>query len=264
MMGSSTTGRLSCSDPVHGRLLDGYVAGTLSEAEESTFEGHYFSCPGCLQELQFRQALRPALEAFGTASAPWRVPLLRAMRAAAAAAVVLLAGYAAYVSFYRVPIERTRAGDLAREKDRLEGLVSDLSSSLDRARQDLKRAAGWSGPVRVHSLAPPIRSGTPEQTVTIGKDQPYVLFAVEVSPPRPGASGGRCRLEVVGGDEQPRWSAELTARDLSERLRESPELTFVVPASALQPGRHALRVVHLAGDQQRAQAHIPFNVEVLP
>ena len=42
-------------------LAERYVAGTLSEAEQSAFEAHYFTCTACLAEVQLLQDVRDGL-----------------------------------------------------------------------------------------------------------------------------------------------------------------------------------------------------------
>lgn len=52
-----------CRDPKLGILLESYLEGGLEDAAKTMFEEHYFTCPGCLAEVRFRQSLASALEA---------------------------------------------------------------------------------------------------------------------------------------------------------------------------------------------------------
>lgn len=51
-----------CRDPEVGSLLESYLQGGLDEPARATFEAHYFTCPGCLEEIRFRQSLASAVE----------------------------------------------------------------------------------------------------------------------------------------------------------------------------------------------------------
>ena len=46
-------------------LMDGYIQGTLSEADKETVEQHYFECDRCLEELQFRERLIGSIQEHG-------------------------------------------------------------------------------------------------------------------------------------------------------------------------------------------------------
>lgn len=79
-------------------LVDRYVAGTASEAEQDAFEAHYFACPACFAEVQLLQDVRDGLTPKpGHVPAPVRhhAPRTPAWRAgpivglAAAAAIVI-------------------------------------------------------------------------------------------------------------------------------------------------------------------------------
>ncbi len=45
------------------RILDRYLSGRLSEADEALFEEHLFACSGCLEEAEAGEALRRGLQA---------------------------------------------------------------------------------------------------------------------------------------------------------------------------------------------------------
>jgi len=81
-------------------LVERYVAGTASEAEQDAFEAHYFTCPACLAEVQLLQDVRDGLTPKpGHVAAPvrhhaprppaWRVGPIVGLAAAAAIVIGL-------------------------------------------------------------------------------------------------------------------------------------------------------------------------------
>jgi len=82
-------------------LADAYVAGTLTEPDQSAFEEHYFTCPECFAQVRLLQEVRDGLRAVPprpTAHHAHARPWLSAPWLGLAAAAALLA---AFVYWYR-------------------------------------------------------------------------------------------------------------------------------------------------------------------
>ena len=57
----SSKSRMQCAKAAREEMLEGYVAGTLAEADREAFEEHYFGCAQCFDELRTLQAIRDEL-----------------------------------------------------------------------------------------------------------------------------------------------------------------------------------------------------------
>lgn len=83
---------MDCQDVLNSEIAERYVAGELSEAEQSDFEAHFFGCEACFEELQLLQAAQAALRR-KPSMAVRRAPSLRWLAAAAGLLIVLGAGW---------------------------------------------------------------------------------------------------------------------------------------------------------------------------
>lgn len=55
------TDKLTCEEITERGLVEGYLAGNLSEAETEAFEAHYLTCPRCQTELRLGAGIRELL-----------------------------------------------------------------------------------------------------------------------------------------------------------------------------------------------------------
>jgi tetratricopeptide (TPR) repeat protein len=88
---------MNCQAVEAGNVIERYVLGTMSEAEQNEFEQHYFVCAACFGELQAFQAIRGELERR-------MIPARRGSRAAwlpIAAALAIAFGLAASIYVWR-------------------------------------------------------------------------------------------------------------------------------------------------------------------
>src|SRR5262245_43566307 len=88
-----------CRDPEQGQALEAYAERALSPSQEAAFEGHYFRCPACLDEIRLRQAVPEALRqpaSYEGHFATWS--------SLAAGIAALLLAYPAYLGLVELPV----------------------------------------------------------------------------------------------------------------------------------------------------------------
>jgi tetratricopeptide (TPR) repeat protein len=83
---------MDCQDVLNSEIAERYVAGELSETEQSDFEAHFFGCEACFEEVQLLQAAQAALRRKPPMAAR-RAPSLRWLAAAAGLLIILGAGW---------------------------------------------------------------------------------------------------------------------------------------------------------------------------
>lgn len=258
-MESLHAGRPGCNDPERGRLLDGYLEGSLPRADEEAFEAHYFSCKACLDEMEFRQTLPTALRGVQSragSGAAFRLDP-RAWGVSAAALIILLSGYAAFLALYRLPALQDSAGKRAEE---LQAQVREMESAVDRLGRELDRAQKWAGPVAVHYIGPALRGRGGIEKVQVAPGQPFIHLAVEITPPRSAGPGAVYRLTLADQADRATWSAEVTQSEMLGSLQAGEELVLAIPAARLVAGIHTLRISFSSGGQEHVLVRAPFEV----
>lgn len=120
-------------------------------------------------------------------------------------------------------------------------------------------APAWSGPVELALLESPLRGESAVASFEVAPGQPYVPLAVPVALPDEVADGDRYRVNVrADGFPEGGWSIDLDARTLREQIARTGVATFLIPSTALAPGRHAVRVLPADGGEPILE--IPFDV----
>lgn len=240
---------MSCSDPAVAARAREYVLENLSEPDRDRFENHLAGCRGCAGEvLRLEQSLvRLGNDARSEPSVAWSrwgaSPALPA--AVAAAAVLLILGYPAFLGISRLPkLER----ELRALSERQNQALAALESQLEATRQDsqariaeLARAASG-GIVQAHYLSRPLRGGAPVETIRIAPDEAVVLIGVEMEPPDALQETGTFRFEVTSADRTV-WSGGLTGEEVKRHL-DSPQgaILLRIPAADLPEGDYVLKV----------------------
>lgn len=266
MMESLRAGRPGCNDPERGRLLDGYLEGSLSRADEEAFETHYFSCKACLDEMDFRQTLPAALRAAqggeGRGAALRLSP--RAWGACAAVLMILAGGYAAYLALHRLPALKGEAEAMEKAGGELQARLRETESAVDQLGRELDQLRKWAGPVQIHYLGPALRGRGGPEKVQVAPGQPFIHVAVELTPPKSMGSGVVYRLTLVDQGEQAVWSAEVAHTDMLRASQAGEELILAIPAARLAAGGYTLRVVLQNRGQERILLQAPFEVVRAP
>jgi hypothetical protein len=188
-----------------------------------------------------------------------RVPVVRAAVAAAAAVLVVLA-YPAWLGVARLPVALRDNSGLRAAKESAEREAAGLRSSLDRTMADLRAVSSWSGPVALNVLESPARGAGETKVLTVRPQQPFLLVAVQ--PAIPGAAGPKdtYRFAIGREGEEALWSDELTVAQIRENVRLSGVVTFAVPAARLPPGVYRMTVTPLGDRSDHATPDIPFEV----
>lgn len=240
----------------------------LDPGESSVIATHLAACSRCSEEVettrQAHQATRPTVVPFpgnllGAATGVGR-PDLRA--AIAVAAVLVVLAYPAYLGLGRLPRLREEAGELRAAQGAAEREIEELKSSLDDARERLRRESAWTGPVELHVLEGPARGAGGLSPLRVAKDQPFLLLSV--LPPVPAGVPDRAplRFAIFASDDRVVWSADLAISETRRRLKSSGVLTFMIPAATLPPGRYTMRIFRPGEPQGRTIFQAPFEVVV--
>ena len=180
----------------------------------------------------------------------------------AAAAVVLILGYPAYLGLrrYSETVRAARSGE-AREREvgeenrRLRDRIADVEAG----RAKKTEPASAFGPVVLNFLKSPLRGTSPAipSFKVAGRSLP---IALDLDPRTIARGPERYRFEVVSGSEV-RWSIELAGTEVRDYL-DSPQgaVILAIPADALGSGAYLFRVVS-AGGAGRPIFSAPFKVD---
>jgi len=237
---------------------------SLEPPDAGRVEAHVRECGPCSGEVE---ATRRAHEATGPVKAVPPALILGAGRqgpnsraALAAAAVLLVLSYPAYLGLYRLPATRQEAAALRAERDSVERQLAGAASAREREIADLSRATEWSGAVDLHVLEGAARGGGGVETITVATRQPFVLLAVV--PPLPSAAPAAevYRFAIDGPDDKAAWSQNLSAAQIREQVRSSGVVTFALPADRLPPARYRMRIARVSAAAGRFVLEVPFEI----
>ncbi len=153
-------------------------------------------------------------------------------------AVVAVAGFVAY---RRLPQLQGQIEALRSEQTRLETRVRELSGSLERATEDLRRASRWSGAVGYLYLTGGARGEQRAASMTLKAGQPFAFIAL-----RPDLPASSLPSEVVfsfairAEGERTVWQTDLAGGELAGYLSAMDAVLFQIPAAQIPPGRYTL------------------------
>jgi hypothetical protein len=202
----------------------------LAAHERDWVASHVLQCNACAAEVETIGEAEAEAARDSATPAGAEPPSRRARSAAyapafAAAAVLLLLAYPAYLGLFEVP------------------RIHERIATLEASRSAAPAPETWDGgPVHQRVLAAPLRGTTGEPTVIpLAEGQPYVMLEVD-----PGSleefATGVTRFGVLDGTGASLWSRELTADQIRSYVRSTGTLEFVVPAAALGSGPLTLAV----------------------
>ena len=259
--GAVATGHL----PAREIVADAVERDALPAPELERIATHLNSCRSCEKEVEMTRGAhdetrRGSILPFAPARlAALRVPAARAAMAAAAAVLVLL-GYPAWLGLARLPRAARDASDLRAANEAVGREAADLRSSLDRSTADLRAVTSWNGAVTLNVLEAPVRGGGGTKVLTIASRQPFLLVAVQPAIPVAAGPKDTVRFAIGREGEEPLWSDELTVAQLRDAVRLSGVVTFAVPADRVPPGSYRMTATPLGGRPGRAILDIPFEV----
>lgn len=214
-------------------ILDRYVAGRLSDADEVSFEEHLFECATCLERVQVADELRRGLRvvaAEDAARATVAVGLLAWWRGQGTARKMGLGALALVLALLPAALLWQQA--------ELRGLRA--RSALVATGDALTRPLSA---LQVVSLGVVRGAEDAEATTTVRVDpaQEGVMLSLELPP----SSADRYRVTILDDDGAERWLGD----DLVPNLYDT--LVIVLPSSFLAPGRYRMTIEAQAPDGVR-------------
>jgi hypothetical protein len=208
-----------------------YVSGTASSDVHARIERHLGTCAPCSLEVRtgrtrhtvvpFRPARAKTVSWFG-------IP------ASLAAMLLLGVGIGFFFRFGSPP-------------------ETELSPAVS--------APTWSGPVSLLLLERPSRGVSTMRRFRVDAGQPYVPLAVPVVVPEGSADAELFRFTVRDEGGRVLWWSQLPAGTMRQQMAASGVVSFLVPASDLEPGRKMLRFARALTPEPGALLEIPFEIE---
>jgi hypothetical protein len=239
---------------------------SLEPGASAAIAAHLSACQDCSREAE---ATRGAHEATRAKVFPFPGNLIRGtfgagranLRAGlAAAVVVILLAYPAFLGLGRLPRIEEEVEALRAARGAAERQIQELKSSLDDASERLRREPAWAGPVDLHVLEEPARGSGGIRSLRVAADQPFLLLSL--LPPVPGRLPGDVvfRFAISDADDRIAWSADLAVSKIRRRLEYSGVLTFSIPTAGLPPGRYTMRVARAGGHGEDTVFQAAFEV----
>jgi len=253
---------LSCDRPALVLQARSYVLHELSESECVGFENHLAGCPACAERVNalaesLHRLEQDAVREPETPGSAWVFG--RGTEAAlAAAVVVLLLGYPAFLGLHRLPQVEREARELERRQEKAraeyERNLSDLQTRTRAEVEDRWRSSVLGALNDIRHLSRPSRGGAPADRVTLRGDELLVILGVELEP-SDVTDSAQYHFDIHRRGEKPVWFTELSGRQVKQSLESNGEILLPVPAEKLPAGDYELRVSGPAG----AQAEEPFT-----
>jgi hypothetical protein len=97
-----------------------------------------------------------------------------------------------------------------------------------------------------------LRSGVDEVVYDLAPDQAAIVTSWPVSVPDEAPGQARYRFEIGPPEGAAVWSQELTAGEIRRHVQAAELVTLLVPASALPPGTHEMRLVEAGASDAHA------------
>jgi hypothetical protein len=228
-------------------LIVRYALGAhgIEERERTSVASHVRQCATCAGEIEAVGEAETELVSDGvprTVGEPPARPAGRALLAPAfaAASVLVLLSYPAYLGLFEVP------------------RIHERIALLESRRLPAATPPAWDGgPVHQRLLAAPLRgAGKAPIVIPLAAGQTYVTLEVDAGSLEELATGVT-RFAVLDDAGASRWSRDLTAEQIRSYVRETGTLEFVVPVTALGSARRTLSVSRGA----TLLFEVPFVVE---
>ncbi len=220
----------------------------IEEADLIRIAAHLRGCAACAGDVEaVRQAHHvtaggpaeqpAALRRFGLATL-----FYPKMSAALAGGLTLAAvAVAGFVMYRRLPQLQGQIEALRSEQTRLEARVRELSGTLERATEDLRRASGWSGAVGYLYLTGGARGEQRTASLTLKAGQPFAFIALRPDLPASSLpSGVVFSFAIRADDEQTVWQTDLDGEELAGYLSAMDAVLFQIPATQIPPGRYTI------------------------
>lgn len=236
-------------------------------ARRADLAAHLEACATCAREVETVRSGQgeaeggrrfPSVPHGRPAGAALRVPVPSLL---AAAAVLLVMAYPAFLGLRELPRIRGELKSLVADREARESRVADLERSLERNEEERRRLANWTGAIAVPLLAAPLRAGTEEETtITVAEGQPFIILAVDPDPTGREAAGERYVAEVLRPDRTAAWSLELDPGEVRRQMARTGSLAFLLPSKMLPPGSYLLRMARRRPGGERPILEVPFSI----
>lgn len=230
---------------------------SLPDARLIEIAAHVRGCPRCAEEVRMIRRTDARTEA-GTSRRR-----VRWLALAAAAAIPALV-FPAYLGLRRVTDLKARLARFEAGLERSRQEAEQARSAAADARRAIEDLTAWRGLVTLQSLLTPRRGpGSVVPVIAAPAGSPFVFLSVEPPTIEQGKRQETFVYEVVDPSGVGLWSVGMTAADLLERLRSSPEIVLAVPAVRLPEQEGSLRLRRGGGSGAIIQ-EIPFRVARTP
>jgi hypothetical protein len=180
--------------------------------------------------------------------------------ALAAALLVAILGYPAYLGIVELPRARRQAEAVAAAHAQTQSEAASLREALEKERA--AAPAPGKGEVVLALYLDSTRGGqgrAPSMELRPGAS--VVTILLEPVVPRAAAEGEPLRFEIEDSDRHVVWSSETTAGALRDRQAAADRLiTLLVPATALPPGGYTLSLGRLGQTGAGNLIEAPFEI----
>lgn len=210
---------------------------------------HVDGCRTCAEELRRTDLADASAVQFratggvGRSRSAARAP--RGIRILALAAAILLAVllYPAFLGIFRFPELRQRVDSLTATTARLESEARDLGQSLESVRTMPDRLQEWSGALQLNLLSSTLREAGARPRVTVVDDQPFVAFGVEIDLPQKIPADASVFFRFTDEHGEIAAEIELSAAEAQHAIRSAGVVTVLVPSKRLPDGSYRFEVI---------------------
>jgi len=237
----------------------------LDKETANRIEEHLIGCNSCGEEVRRTHRVDASLtpRAFDSAGKP----AARFERfggsgwlALAAAIVIAVLLYPAYLGTFRISALRDETAALRDTTARLEADARDLRLSLESVRATASRLAGWSGSLDLNLLSSALRETRERPSVALPEAKPYVAFGVEIEVPEELSATETLLFTFTRLDEGIVSEIPLPARAARSAIRSAGVVTLVVPTEKLLAGLYRLDVTRPEHPESRRLLRTEFEV----
>jgi len=237
----------------------------LAESRRADLESHLTICERCAAEVRRVRTIEagddrtrgmsrhPGESSTGrstrrTSPTPWLL--------AAAAILVAILVYPAYLGLVRLP-------DLEQRSDQAARRVDDLTAEIAALTSGRRQLEAYAGRVDLTVLSSSHRGSAERQRVEVEPDSSFVLLAFELLVPRAVGADQRVRFELFSDAGEAVWFTESTAGDTRDDVKSGRVVALVVPVAGLSSGDYELRAT-LPDRTGEPLAVLPFQLVRAP
>ena len=254
LLATGSAGGAAAGDHLSSETIAGLavVPGAVPEASVAR---HLASCPACAADLNLaREANRTAVARPAVQDTRWLLPL-------AAAFAVALLGLATMRLWQSTASRDGRIAALETDNAALRTQVADLSDTLMRDRAAAEGKAEADGAVPYLVLHGTVRgaAGPDRLALDAGHTSVYLALAVEI-PALARRAGEDGRVVVRDAEGRGVWESQVPGAVIDRLLARGDALLLRIPAAAMEPGRHEIRLMAGTSPPERVWFRSGFEV----